>query len=246
MIIQSRAYRRWVDCRDLAGYSVSVRETDLYVLTAGNFRHRTEKLVVKHRRALESYLESDPAFLTSLKPVAVPESAPLIVQSMAAAGARAGVGPMAAVAGAIAGFVGEELLAHTPEVIIENGGDIYLKSRKTRVIGIYAGGSPLTGKLGIEVAAGDTPAGVSTSSGTVGHSLSFGRADAAVVIAGSAALSDAVATALGNRVSEPADFAGAIEFARGIAGVRGVVLIMGEHLGVWGNVRLCRTALAGG
>ena len=89
-----------------------------------------------------------------------------------------GVGPMAAVAGAIAEFVGEELLAYSPEVIIENGGDIYIKSLKKRVVGIYAGNSPLTGKIGLEIEGKETPIGICTSSGTVGHSLSFGRADA--------------------------------------------------------------------
>ena len=117
------------------------------------------------------------------------------MKQMIEAGQKAGVGPMAAVAGAIAECVGRELLAFSPEIIIENGGDIYLKCLKKRVVGIFAGKSPLTGKIGLEIDAKDTPLGVCTSSGTVSHSLSFGKADAAVAIAPSATLADAAATA---------------------------------------------------
>jgi len=143
--------------------------------------------------------------------------------------------------GAIAEFVGRELLEFSPEIIVENGGDIFVKSLRQRTIGIYAGGSPLTGRLGLQIEPEDTPLGICTSSGTVGHSLSFGRADAAIVLADSATLADAAATAIGNRVSEPADIEKAIEFARGIGQLRGVVIIKGENLGVWGEVKLVKT-----
>ncbi|GAG89833.1 unnamed protein product, partial [marine sediment metagenome] len=112
------------------------------------------------------------SFLTSLEPLFVSDNAPRIVKSMSEAAKRVGTGPMASVAGAIAEFVGNELLAFSPEIILENGGDIFLKSSKKRLIGIYAGKSPLTGKIGLEINGDDTPLGICTSSGTVGHSLS--------------------------------------------------------------------------
>jgi len=160
---------------------------------------------------------------------------------MAEAAQTAGVGPMAAIAGAIAECVGRELLEFSPEVIVENGGDIFLKVLHRRTIGIYAGDSPLTGKIGLQIEAKDTPLGVCTSSGTVGHSLSFGRADAVAVLAPSAALADAAATAIGNRVNKPEDIDKALELARGIAGLKGVVIIIGESIGVQGNIKLCET-----
>ena len=174
-----------------------------------------------------------------MEPISIAKDSPKIVKAMAAATAKVGVGPMAAVAGAIAEFVGEELLAYSPEVIIENGGDIYIKSLKKRTIGIYAGNSPLTGKIGLEIEAKDTPVGVCTSSGTVGHSLSFGKADAATVIARSATLADAAATALGNIVKTPEDVTKAIAFARNIEGIKGVVIIIGDRMGIWGGVKIC-------
>jgi ApbE superfamily uncharacterized protein (UPF0280 family) len=238
---QPRTYRRWVEGKDLAAFTVTEKETDLYIRATSDLERKARRLVLKYRKQLEGYIEKEPTFQTSLKPLAVPANAPAIVRQMAEAAQTAGVGPMAAVAGAIAECVGRELLEFSPEIIVENGGDIFLKVSHRRTVGIYAGDSPLTGKIGIQIEARDTPLGVCTSSGTVGHSLSFGRADAVVVLAHSAALADAAATAIGNRVSRKEDIAGAIEFARGVVGLRGVVIIIGGDIGVQGDVRLCET-----
>jgi hypothetical protein len=147
---------------------------------------------------------------------------------------------MAAVAGAIAQYVGADLLKLSPELIVENGGDIFLKSKGERVVAIYAGGSPLSGKIGIRIKGAATPLGVCTSSGTVGHSLSFGRADAVVAVAKSAILADAAATAVGNRVKTVADITAGLEYAKGIDGLLGAVIILGEKFGAWGDVEICR------
>ncbi|GAI31340.1 unnamed protein product [marine sediment metagenome] len=152
-----------------------------------------------------------------------------------------GIGPMASVAGAIAEFVGSQLLDSSPEIIVENGGDIYLKSFGERLIGIYAGKSPLTGKIGLEINGQDTPMGICTSSGTVGHSLSRGKADAVIVLSKSAALADAAATAIGNLIIQPDDIPSGIEFAQGIDGLKGVIIIQGDKMGLWGEVKICRT-----
>lgn len=204
------------------------------------------ELVRQARADLDAYIASDPVFLTTLEPHAVPRTAPAIVRTMAEAAASCGVGPMAAVAGAIAEWVGRGLehaspgQGRHPEIIVENGGDIYLRSARARTIGVFAGTSPFTGKVALEIgpeqAAGGL--GVCTSSGTVGPSLSFGRADAAIILAGSAALADAVATATGNRVKEEGDLQGAVDYACAIPGVSGAVVILGSKLAVKGRVTL--------
>ncbi len=227
---------------DLVAFKVVVKETDLYLCAATDLHRKAHRLVLKHRDSIERYIARRPDFLTSLEPIDVEQDAPVIVRDMADAARLCGVGPMAVVAGAIAEYVGRELLEFSPEVIVENGGDIYLKSRCRRTIGIFAGDSPLTGKLGLRIEPGDTPLGICTSSGTVGHSLSFGRADAVIVLADSATLADAAATAIGNRVSEVADIEKGIEFAQSIGQLRGVVIIKDESLGVWGEVKLVATA----
>jgi ApbE superfamily uncharacterized protein (UPF0280 family) len=238
---QPRTYRHWIKDKDLVSFTVVVKETDLYVRASRNLKSKTLRLVLKYRDALERYIERYPAFLTSLVPITVGDDAPRIVQSMAQSASKVGVGPMASVAGAIAEFVGTELLAFSPEVIIENGGDIYLKSLKQRIVGIYAGKSPLTGKIGIEINGEDTPLGISTSSGTVGHSLSFGKADAVVVLSPSAILADGAATAIGNMIKQESDIPNGIEFAKSIEGLKGLLIIKDDHIGLWGDIKICQT-----
>ncbi|HHW15576.1 MAG TPA: UPF0280 family protein [Firmicutes bacterium] len=239
-------YRAWSEeTADLVTFEVRVRETDLLVRLGipedvSSLRRRVESLVREVRRGLEAYLALDPAFRTALTPHPVPLHAPALVRRMAQAGAAAGVGPMAAVAGAIAAEVGERLLRETPEVFLENGGDLYLASRRPVTVAVFAGKSPFTGLLGLRLKPEALPAGVCTSAGTVGPSLSFGTADAAVIVAGDAALADAVATATGNRVRSTADLQAAADWARGVPGVTGAVLVKDDHLAVAGEVELVR------
>jgi ApbE superfamily uncharacterized protein (UPF0280 family) len=240
---QPRTYRHWIESKDLTAFTVTVKETDLYIRAASNLQRKAQRLVLKYRVQLERYIEKYPDFLTSLKPLALPAQAPRIVMEMIEAGRKAGVGPMAAVAGAVAEFVGRELLESSPEIIVENGGDIFMKVLRKKVVGIHAGDSPLTGKIGLEISPGDTPVGICTSSGTVGHSLSFGKADAVVTVAGSAALADAAATAVCNRVQNPDDINDAIELGKGIVGLKGLVIIIGKDIGVWGDIKLCETTV---
>jgi ApbE superfamily uncharacterized protein (UPF0280 family) len=158
---------------------------------------------------------------------------------MACAAAKAGVGPMASIAGAMAEFVANDLGLYSREMIIENGGDIFLKSSTVRRIGIYAGdSSPFTGKIAIEVPPAEEGLGVCTSSGTVSHSLNFGKADAVCILADSAALADAVATAAGNAVKTKEDVEEGIAIANSIEGVRGVLIIIADKLGTWGKIKI--------
>ncbi len=239
---EPRTYRHWVTGKELVSFNVVVKETDLYIRASRNLKSKVLKLVLKYRDTLERYIERHPLFLTSLEPCPVDDDAPRIVKSMLESTRKVGVGPMAAVAGAIAEFVGTELLAFSPEVIIENGGDIYLKSLEKRIVGIYAGKSSFTGKIGLEIAGEDTPLGICTSSGTVGHSLSFGKADAVVVLSQSATLADAAATAIGNLIKQPGDIPSGIELAKGIEGLKGLLIIIDEKVGLWGEVKICQTS----
>ncbi|GAH79998.1 unnamed protein product, partial [marine sediment metagenome] len=119
---EPRTYRHWVNGKDLVSFNVAVKETDLYIRASTNLRRRAVKLVLKYRDMLERYIERHPSFLTSLQPIPIGEDAPQIVRSMSQAAQIVGVGPMASVAGAIAEFVGNELLPFSPEIIVENGG----------------------------------------------------------------------------------------------------------------------------
>ena len=243
MMYEPRTYRHWVKGTDLISFNIVVKETDLHIRASTNLKRKANKSVLKYRDTLERYIERHPSFLTSLEPLPIDENAPRIVKSMSEAAGRVGIGPMASVAGAIAEFVGSELSALSNEIIVENGGDIYLKSLGERLVGIYAGKSPLTGKIGLEINGEDTPLGICTSSGTVGHSLSYGKADAVIVLSKSAALADAAATAIGNLIVQPGDITRGIEFAKGIDGLKGAIIIEGNNIGLWGEVKICQMAV---
>lgn len=236
---EPRTYRHRISKDDLVSFNVTVRETDLYIRAQSNLTSQTQESIQRHREALENYIRANPLFLHSLEPVEIAAEAPGIAREMAEAANITGVGPMAAVAGAIAEAVGRDLLQFSPEIIVENGGDIFIQTRKTRKAGIYAGeSSPFTGKLALEIAADDTPLGICTSSGTVGHSLSLGNADAVIVTATSTALADAAATAICNKIKTAADIENEINNAGVLYGVSGVIIIKDTQIGIWGNVKL--------
>jgi hypothetical protein len=235
---EPRFYRHWIKDDDLVSFELTVKQTDLCIRSRRNLKDKTLDSVLKHRGSLESYIGHHPLFLTTLDPYQAEAEAPAIVKEMARVSQLTGVGPMAAVAGAIAEAVGRDLLAFSPEVIVENGGDIFLKISRKRLVGIYAGQSSFTKKIALEIMPRETPLGVCTSSGTVGHSLSLGSADAVVVLSPSTALADAAATALGNMVKAADDIPRAIEKAQSIEGLRGLVIIVGDKMGVWGKVKL--------
>ncbi len=238
-----RFYRKKIKGEGMVSFAVSLRESDLYI-SVDEASYSPEingialALLYKCRGALEEYIAAYPEFARTLKPYPVSSRVPRIVRMMAGAAARAGVGPMAAVAGAVAEIVGRGLLRHAEEVIVENGGDIFLSTRRPVTVGVFAGASPLSERVGIRVYPEQGIHGVCTSSATVGPSLSFGKTDAAVVLGADAALADAAATALGNRVHTPEDIVPALEYVCGIRGVRGALVILGDKLGAMGDLEL--------
>jgi ApbE superfamily uncharacterized protein (UPF0280 family) len=235
---EPRTYRHWIKDKDLVSFTAIIRETDLHIRAQSNLKPHALKAIKKYRKPLEEYIESHPLFLHSLEPCDVEANAPEIVKDMANAARMVGVGPMATVAGAIAEAVGKDLLAYSPEVIVENGGDIYMKSLKKRLIGIYAGSSSFTGKIALEIEPDDTPLGICTSSGTVGHSMSLGVANAVVVLSPSTALADAAATAIGNHIKSAEDIEIEIERASHMHGLTGLVIIKDDKIGLWGKIKL--------
>ena len=238
---EERNYRRAVSAANLDSYTLVAKETDLHIMTRGVWLHEAHDIVLRLRRQVELAIEDNPEFFHSLKPIAVKDTASPVVRLMAEAARLADVGPMAAVAGAIAQLLGEALAAYSEEVVIENGGDLYLRCLRPLTVGIYAGKSPLTGHLGIRLQSEKMPVGLCTSSGTVGHSLSFGKADAVTILAANAALADAAATAVGNVVSSAQHITRGIHRAQEIPGVKGTLVIVGKTLGAWGEIELVET-----
>ena len=105
-------------------------------------------------------------------------------------------------------------------------------------VSVFAGASPLSGKFGLLIPPGLMPAGVCSSSATVGHSLSLGKADLVCTLSRSAALADAAATALGNRIRSREDLRMAPRWAGRFDGIQGGVAVVGDTMSAWGEVEL--------
>ena len=237
---RQRTYRAIVDAEGLQQSKVTVRETDLQILALKDVTEQATSLVLQHRGQLENYLTRQPAFLTSLVPLPFDPLAPPIVKAMLQAAQDTNVGPMAAVAGAVAEFVGSDLLDESGEIIVENGGDIFMSLQRDSVVAVFAGESPLSYRIGIKVSSDRMPLGICTSSGTVGHSLSFGSSDSVTVLAHSTVLADAAATRLGNELKDANDINFTLAVAESLAGISGVLIIKDERLGAWGEIELVR------
>jgi ApbE superfamily uncharacterized protein (UPF0280 family) len=235
-----RTYRRLTSYRNYSHFTVKISETDLFILADSDLSDLAFQSAMRCRVQIEEYIRIHPEFRTSLVPIEGDKLAPDIVKDMLTASDRAGVGPMASVAGAIAEHVGKELLKASANVMVENGGDIYLNVRDPVLIGIFAGDSKLTGRIALNIEAKETPIGICTSSGTVGHSLSFGIADAVCIKSKSTALADAAATSVGNLIKKKSDIKKGLERAMSIPGVLGVLIITGDTLAVQGNMELRR------
>jgi ApbE superfamily uncharacterized protein (UPF0280 family) len=235
---EQRLYRNLVRTAELVSFRVVVKETDLCIHAEKDLAKAARELVLQQRGYLETYIKQHPGFVEALKPWRTQGPVPHIISDMIRAGQSAGVGPMAAVAGAIAEQVGRSLLRHSAEVVVENGGDVFLSTGQPAVVGIFAGSSPLSLRVGVKVGGGNQPISICTSSATVGHSLSMGGADAVCVVSGNCALADAVATATGNRIHTKSDIQKGIAYGRQIDCVEGLAIILGDQIGLWGDLEL--------
>lgn len=238
---EERFYRQWMGTDGGRGYRIVVGQSDLFIQTDGrDSRNEALKALRQVRSQIEGYIADHGSFKESLEPIAVSDRAPEVVKIMARAGQAWNVGPMAAVAGAVAEFVGRKIEPDGGTVIVENGGDIYARAPKALRFALYAGEeSPFKDKIAFEVDAKDG-VGVCTSSGKVGPSLSFGKADAVVAVARDAAFADAAATAIANLIKTPDDVAVVVEDERKRGALIGLVACMGDRLGLWGDIEIIK------
>ncbi|AEG17332.1 UPF0280 family protein [Methanobacterium paludis] len=221
---------------------IQIEETNILLKTDLK-KHYLPNFILEQRMELTAYIRVHPEFLTSLEPLVVETMppTPLIVSMMARAGRRAEVGPMAAVAGTIAQLsMGFMLKNGAKYVIADNGGDVALKTNKDVTVGLYAGESSLSGKIGFKIKHEKTPMGICTSSGTVGHSISFGRADSVTIFADEASIADALATSIANSAVGDSDniaVHNCLERADNFKEhIRGTMVVVGESAGTMGKI----------
>ncbi|HNV06139.1 MAG TPA: UPF0280 family protein [Petrotogaceae bacterium] len=233
-MFEERTYRRVMNPGGLKSFDIKVYESDLRVFCDRDVNESIYKNVCRYRRIIEEYGSTNSIFLTTHEPLLYDINAHDIIRHMQQASSSAGVGPMAGVAGAVAYYA--SLGVQCQELIIENGGDIYLKSVQDRTVKIHTANKYFGDKIKILVQSGEW--GVCTSSGTLGHSFSYGKADAATIIAHDPVLADCVATAACNMVKREENIHRAIEFSMSIEGVEGVVIIIGGKIGIKGKIKL--------
>lgn len=251
--ISERFYRAGMGDR-FHSWTLACKESDLWIgVDPASWSPAMEafarKSLLEARAELESYGAAHPGpagFFDSLAPLGDDASAPRLIRSMLVAarstaiGNSPGVGPMAAVAGAVAEHVGRALqdAFHCAEIIVENGGDLWLAFTEPLGVAVFAGDSPLSGLVGVEIEPELSPCGLCTSSGTTGPSLSFGYADAAVALCRDAAKADAWATALGNMIQSAADIEASLEQLREARELLGALVVVGDRMGIRGRLRL--------
>jgi uncharacterized protein len=242
---QPRTYRTQFNSVRFQSFEAKYLETDLWIgINPSSFKEEMKAIVfdkIKELRTrLDEYILSEPFFKKSLKPFQPSENAPGEAKEMAAATEKAGVGPMAAVAGLFAREIGETLLQNfsVEEMVIENGGDIFVLLKNELVLSVFAGDSPLSERIGLVIPSETGKIGICTSAGTVGPSLSFGKADAVVVICEDAVLADAFATAFGNKVKTPNDVEKVINLSEKYPEILSLLIICEDKIGIKGDFEM--------
>lgn len=240
-----RTYRQTFGKQRWRPFTARYKETDLWIgVDPGSYHPGmpafTRRLIRGIRQEMDGYLRTDPDYATALVSYAAAADAPSLLHAMSAVSFKSGIGPMSAVAGAVAQAVGEALTVEfgVREVIVENGGDIYASLAGDLDVSVFAGTSPLSGKVGIRIEAAYSPLGICTSSGTVGPSLSFGKADAVMIVCRDALLADTYATAFANGVTTPEDIAPCLEKIRECREVLSALVIKDDRMGVCGRFGL--------
>lgn len=245
MVSEPRWYREQMNSKRFKPFTVKYLETDLWIgIDENSYLHSIKKFCLEkirlYRQQLDNYILINKYFKTSFVPLPFDPSAPEIARDMMLKSQNSSVGPMACVAGAFSDFLGREIIENfnPAELIIENGGDVFILSREDMKVAVYAGKSPLSGKIGINIPSEYTPLGVCTSSATVGPSVSLGKTDATMVVCSSAALADGYASFFGNQVSSPSDIDKVINSAKNVPKIISAIIVCQDKFGICGKLKL--------
>ena len=245
MEYKERSYRSRFSGDERHWFCVKFLESDLWIGVDNGSYHAsmeadTYAMLVDLRRTMDAYLLIDPQYKASLTPYDAGLEAPAILKEMSKVSHKTGIGPMSAVAGAVALRVADFIKSkfNVKEVIVENGGDIYAEAHSDLDISVFAGQSPLSEKVGLHIPATAFPCGICTSSGTVGPSLSLGRADAMMIVCQDVLLADSYATAMANRIRTVNDLQPVIDQIRNIPAILGAIAIKDDRLALCGQYEL--------
>lgn len=231
---EERYYRTYIAPENTTSFNITIFESDLQIYTDGQLQVALEDELKRIRKTIENYVVAFPEFKENLVPVQNNLNDPVIIKHMKEASKKLGVGPMATVAGAVAHYLGDKFYDQTKELIIENGGDLFVYSTEHKTILLHGGPEATVKNLSIKIDKSTLPIGVCTSSGKVGHSLSFGNCDVVTVLSKDTLVADAAATAFGNLLKNKSDINSVLKYSKTFKDITGVIVIVDDKMGAWG------------
>ena len=244
---EPRLYRNEMGKERFSTFTIKYLETDIWVaVDKDSYSHLMPEFVAKKivelRKDLDNFIKECSIFKSSLRPIDLPKDIyiPEVVSEMIKASSKAGIGPMSAVAGAFSFFVGQAIEDNfnIKELIIENGGDLYMNIIEDTVIKIYAGNSIFSDRVGLKIRSSHSTLGVCTSAGTVGHSLNFGRSDAVMIACKNPLLADSYATAISNEIKNTCDMDKILKQIKLKEEIISSLIIIDDKLGIAGDFEL--------
>jgi len=238
LYVDRSIYRKNISVKDKHCYRLKYKYTDLFITSDREILKELEGPVLSFYKEIEKIISGEPAFERSLVPVEIKSYYPPFIKKMCHASRMFGVGPMAAIAGAVCDSIAESIAHNCRFLMIENGGDIFIKSTTGVKVGLYSSNSHFSDKLNIEFDAEQTPCGICSSSGHIGHSLSLGSSDLVTIMSDTTTLADAAATAVANSIKEQTDIEKAINQYKKNKEIKGLVIIKGNKIGIWGAIQL--------
>ena len=236
--VDKSVYRCSINKKEKYAWRVIYNYSDLLISCDKNIKDRIEKPLKKIYEFLMFCIKNHPSFLKSLSPIKVNYYFPGIIKKMCEKSSLFKVGPMAAVAGTVCEYIASELTGYCKNLIIENGGDLYIKSSSDLNVGVYLKNKYFKNKIVLKINSKDTPCGLCSSSGTFGHSLSLGKSDLSVVLASSPITADAAVTAIANRITDSKDIQRTINFYNKFKEIKGILIIIDDKIGIWGSFEL--------
>lgn len=236
--LDKNVYRRKVRNGEKYNWKVIYKYSDLLISSDKDISDKIEKPVKEIYKLLEFCIKKDPIFFKSLSPVRIKSYFPEIIKKMCEKSAIFNVGPMATVAGAVSEYLADNLNKYCSQLIIENGGDVYIRSKKDVNVGVYLKNKYFEDKINLKIKKGNTPCGLCSSSGSFGHSLSLGKSDLVVVLAESTVSADGAATAVANNIISPDDISQTINHYKKVNEVEGILIVKDSKIGLWGNLEL--------
>ena len=218
---------------------VSFKESDLLICSDKEIpKEKAQGILVKYYEQIEEYVMKNPLFLRSLSPLEIDQAAPPIIKEMLETSKVTGIGPFSSVAGAVAQYVGGELLDYCQELIIENGGDIFLKINQDKIIEVYLGQEFKINNFNLKIKKRSQAFGVASSSSSLGHSLNFGKADLVSVVAKNTIIADGFATAISNRIKKIENVDKILAEAKDKLPIEGLLVAFGEKIFLWGDLEI--------